>query len=188
MLSLKEYYNTIELNQLNEGNELQQRVNKHITKGVSIGAISPEGPHTDTPEKLEHAHKVMKLDLEAARKGGHIGGWSGPHKGQYKYDDSPDSVAKESSYLVHAKNSHENSHHTMVGALSRIGEKHNQESVLSVSADKSAKWHYLKGEHAGKTENKGKMKYDRELKYNKETGEGTGRTEMKKGGHSFTSV
>lgn len=182
MLSLKEYFNTIELDTLNEGNLLQQRVNKHITKGVSIGAISPEGPHTDTPEKLDHAHKTMKLDLEAARKGGHIGGWSGPHKGQYRYGDSPSEVAKEGSYLVHAKDAHEDSHHRMVGALSRIGVKHNQESVLSVSANKSAKWHYLKGEHAGKTESQGKMKYNRPLSKD------TGRTEMKKGGHSFTSV
>ena len=44
MLSLKQY--------IVEGNPLQQKVNKHISQGRSIGAVSPEGAHTDTPEKL----------------------------------------------------------------------------------------------------------------------------------------
>jgi len=183
MLSLNEFTAVTESYNrqlLDESNLLQQRVNKHISKGVSVGAISPEGPHTNTKEKLEQAHKVIKSDLEEARKAGHIGGWSGPHKGQYKYEDSND-VDSESSYLVHAVHPGENAHHRMVGALSRIGIKHNQESVLSINANKEAKWHYLKGEKEGKSEDRGTLRYNRELKG------GSGQTAMKRGNQSFTS-
>jgi len=189
MLSLKEYLIVSDEKtvQLDEGNLLQQRVNKHLTKGISIGAISPEGPHTDTTEKLHDAHKQIKSDLESARESGHIGGWSGPHKGQYRYGSSPHEVAKEGSYIVHAADSNKESHHNMVNALKHIGNKHNQESVLSVNAKKSANWHYLKGEKEGKKEYQGKLKYNKALTYDEKRQEGTGRTEMKKGGHSFTS-
>ena len=163
------------------GNLLQQRVNKHVSRGVSVGAISPEGPHTDTKEKLANAHNEMKSDLEKARQAGHIGGWSGPHKGQYRYGDSPDEVAHESSYIVHAAGKGKESHNNMVNSLSKIGRKHNQESVLSVNSKKKATWHYLKGEKEGKNEYQGKLKYDRPL------AKDTGRTELKRGGHSFTS-
>lgn len=172
---------------LEEGNLLQQRVNKHLAKGVSIGAVSPEGPHTDSKESLQDAHKQIKTDLESARISKHIGGWSGPHRGQYRYGSNPHEVAKEGSYIVHATDSSKDSHHRMVAALKHIGTKHNQESVLSVNAKKSANWHYLKGEKEGKEEYQGKLKYNRPLTYDEKKQEGTGRTELKKGGHSFTS-
>jgi len=175
------------LEHLEEGNLLQQRVNKHLAKGVSIGAISPEGSHTDTKESLHDAHKQIKTDLESARSSGHIGGWSGPHRGQYRYGSNPHEVAKEGSYIVHATDSNKDSHHRMVTALKHIGTKHNQESVLSVNAKKSANWHYLRGEKEGTKEYQGKLKYNKPLTYDEKKQEGTGRTELKRGGHSFTS-
>lgn len=192
MLSLKEFI-VDSVVQIDEGNLLQQRVNKHLAKGVSIGAVSPEGPHTDSPEKLKSAHDTMKNDLESARKSGHIGGWSGPHKGEYKYlrdpsDRSTEDISHESSYLVHAKDESQSSHHNMIKSLKNIGSKHNQESVLSVDAKKKANWHYLKGEKEGTREYKGKVHYDLPTRAATKTDPGRpGRTELKRGGHSFTS-
>jgi len=173
MKTLKQY--------ITEGNELQQRINKHVGKGVSVGAVSPEGSHTDTPEKLKAAHHEIKKDLEAARKAGHIGGWSGPHKGQYQYGGTHE-VAHESSYLVHASGEGEEHHKKMVGALSHIGNKHKQESVLSVNKNKEGHWHHLE-----KSAKKGESEYQGKLKYDKPLAKDTGRTQMKKGGHSFTT-
>jgi hypothetical protein len=173
MKTLKQY--------ITEGNELQQRINKHISKGVSVGAISPEGSHTDTPEKLKAAHKKIQSDLDNARKEGHIGGWSGPHKGQYQYGGTHE-VAHESSYVVHAAGEGDEHHKKMVNALSKIGNEHKQESVLSVNKEKKGHWHYL-----SKSDKPGKAEYQGKLKYNKPLAQGTGRTQMKKGGHSFTT-
>ena len=165
-----------------EGNELQQRVNKHLAKGVSIGAVSPEGAHTDTKEKLASAHADIKKHLDSARKAGHIGGWSGPHKGQYQYGGK-DEVAKEGSYLVHAAGDKPEHHEHMVNALKKIGNAHKQESILSINKNKEGHWHHLdKSAKSGEKEYQGKVKYDKPLSHE------TGRTEMKKGGHSFTTV
>lgn len=167
---------------LTEGNELQQKVNKHLAKGVSIGAVSPEGSHTDSPEKLASAHAEIKGHLEKARKEGHIGGWSGPHKGQYQYGGSHE-VAKEGSYLVHAAGDKPEHHEKMVGALKKIGNAHKQESILSINRQKEGHWHHLDASSkAGTSEYQGKVKYDRPLAHE------TGRTQMKKGTHSFTTV
>lgn len=174
MLSFNQY--------LIEGNLLQQRVNKHLSKGVSIGAVSPEGAHTQSKEAHDKAHADIKGHLDAARKAGHIGGWSGPHKGQYQYGGK-DEVAKEGSYLVHAAGNKPEHHEKMVGALKKIGEKHKQESILSINKEKEGHWHHLSASSkSGDREYQGKVKYDKPLSHE------TGRTEMKKGGHSFTTV
>ena len=174
MQSLKQF--------ISEGNELQQRINKHIVRGESVGAISPEGSHTDTPEKLKAAHSQMKQDLEAARKAGKIGGWSGPHKGQYQYGGHNE-VAHESSYVVHAAGHEQEHHDNMVKALSEIGNKHKQESVLSVDRNKKAQWHYLnKSDKPGTASDQGKLAYNRPLARD------TGRTQLKGSSQSFTSV
>lgn len=167
---------------INEGNELQQKVNKHITKKVSVGAVSPEGSHTDTPEKKKAAHAELKKDLESQRKAGNIGGWSGPHKGQYQYGGANE-VSKEGSYLVHAKGEKERHHNRMVKTLSKIGNKHKQETILSLDKKKEGHWHHL-----DKSAKKGEKEYQGKLKYDKPLEKDTGRTEMKKGGHSFTTV
>lgn len=189
MLSLKQH------SQLNEGNPLQQKVNKHISNGRSIGAVSPEGAHTDTPEKLEHAHSEMKKDLEHARKSGHIGGWSGPHRGEYQYksDEGDEKVSQEGSYLVHAKDKGEDGHKKMVHSLSKIGNKNKQESILSVHHEtQEAKWHHLNNSpKKGEIEHKGKLRYNVKVNPNAETeaerDKGRGRTGMKNSAHSFTS-
>ena len=114
MLSLKQY--------IVEGNPLQQKVNKHLASGHSIGAVSPEGPHTDTPEKKKAAHAEMQKDLDHAHKSGHIGGWSGPHKGEYQYGGEHE-VSHEGSYLVHASEKGKEGHNKMVHALKKVGNK-----------------------------------------------------------------
>jgi len=167
---------------ITEGNELQQRINKHVSNGVGVGAISPEGAHTSTPEKKKGAHEQIRNDLESARKSGHIGGWTGPHKGQYQYGGEHE-VSHEGSYIVHAAGNTDEHHKTMVGALSRIGNKHKQESVLSVDKEKNANWHHLDAsEKKGQTEYKGKLKYNVPLSQ-----KSPGRTLMKRGSGSFTS-
>ena len=179
MLSFKQH------TQLDEGNVLQQKVNKHVSQGRSIGALSPEGSHTDTPEKLKAAHHEMRSDLEKARKAGHIGGWSGPHKGEYRYasDSGEEHVGHEGSYMVHAKEAGKEHHDKMVHALSKIGDKHKQQSVLSVNHEGSAKWHHLENSpKKGQIEDKGKLKYNKPLEKDKVEG----RTKFKSG-HSFTS-
>lgn len=166
---------------ITEGNELQQKVNKHVSQGVSVGAVSPEGSHTENPENRKAAHAEIKNDLESARKAGHIGGWSGPHKGQYQYGGEHE-VSHEGSYLVHASGEGKEHHERMVGALSKIGNKHKQESVLSVSGEKKANWHHLNASaKKGETEYRGNLKYNVPLSQ-----KSPGRTQMKKGG-SFTS-
>lgn len=167
---------------LSEGNTLQQRVNKHVTHGVSIGAVSPERSE-HSPEQKKKGHAEIKKDLESARKSGHIGGWSGPHKGQYKYAEGEHDVANEGSYIVHAAGNTAEHHKKMVSALSKIGNKHGQESVLSVGGkSKSAKWHHLSSSpKSGETESQGKLKYNKPL----ETG--GGRTKLKGSSQSFTS-
>jgi hypothetical protein len=172
---------------LDEGNELQQKVNKHISKGVSVGAVSPEGKHTNTPEKMKAAHAKIKTDLEASRKSGHIGGWSGPHKGQYRYGGEHE-VSHEGSYLVHAKSADKKHHGNMLGALKKVGNVHKQETILSVrgnrgnASDKNAHWHHLNNSKTkGQKEDKGKLKYNQPL------AQDTGRTQMKGSTQSFTS-
>ena len=175
MMSFKDY--------LVEGNELQQKVNKHISKGVGIGTISPEGKHTDNKEKKAAAHSDIRADLEAARQAGHIGGWSGPHKGQYRYGGESD-VSHEGSYIAHAKSDSDDHHDQMMNKLKEIGNKHKQEAVMSVNAKtKEGHWHYLKNSsQEGKKESQGKLTYNRPLKKD------TGRTQLKKSPHSFTTV
>jgi hypothetical protein len=173
VLSLKQF--------IVEGNEIQQRVNKHLTKGRSVGTISPEGPHTDTPEKTAAAHKQMQGHLEAARKAGHIGGWSGPHKGQYQYGSGAKDVAKEGAYVVHSKGGEKEHHDSLVHHLKKIGNEHKQESVMHVKPSGEASYHHLdRSDKKGSEQHLGKMHYNRPLK------QGGGNTQMKKGGHSFT--
>jgi hypothetical protein len=161
---------------LNEGNEAQQRINKHLTKGHSVGTISPEGPHTETPEKTKAAHAKMKSDLDSARKSGHISGWSGPHKGQYQYGSGKHDVAKEGAYVVHHSD-----HEQMVKHLKKIGNEHNQETIMHVKSDGNAHYSHLnRSEKKGEEEHKGKMHYNMPLK------QGGGNTKMKGGKTSFT--
>ena len=189
MQSFKQYI------QLDEGNPLQQKVNKHVSQGRSIGAVSPEGAHTDTPEKLKHAHSEIKKDLEHARKSGHIGGWSGPHKGEYQYksDEGTEKVSHEGSYLVHAKHEGAEGHKKMVHSLSGIGNKHKQETVLSVHhKTQDANWHHLNNSpKKGEVEHKGKLHYNVKVNPNAESDaekeKGRGRTVLKGSSHSFTS-
>lgn len=174
MLTFKTY--------ITEGNLLQQRIHKHLSSGKSVGAISPEGPHTDTPEKKKNAHKEIRKDLEHARKHGHIGGWSGPHKGEYQYGSGSHDVAREGSYLVHSAGHSEEHHKNMVKSLSHIGNKHNQESIFSADHKGQSHWHHLKASpKSGEKEFKGTIHYDVKLKKSE------GRTSMKRGGHSFTT-
>lgn len=180
MYSLKQF--------IAEGNILQQRVNKHLSTGSSIGAVSPEGPHTDTPEKKKLAHSEIQKDLEHARKSGHIGGWSGPHKGEYQYGGEHD-VSREGSYLVHAAEKGEEGHKKMVNALKNVGNKHKQESILSIHhKSHEGSWHHLNSsDKAGQEENKGKLHYNIKVDPKDTMQKGAGRTKMKGTQHTFTT-
>jgi hypothetical protein len=165
MLSLKQY--------IVEGNPLQQKVNKHLASGHSIGAVSPEGPHTDTPEKKKAAHAEMQKDLDHAHKSGHIGGWSGPHKGEYQYGGEHE-VSHEGSYLVHASEKGKEGHNKMVHALKKVGNKHKQESILAVHhKSHEGSWHHLDASaKSRKVENQGKVHYNVKVKPGEEKGKG----------------
>jgi hypothetical protein len=170
MLSLKQYL------QLDEGNELQQRVNKHLAKGHSIGTVSPEGPHTDTPEKTKAAHAKLRSDLEASRKSGKISGWSGPHKGQYQYGSGSHQVSHEGAYVVH-----HHDHKEMVSHLKKLGNEHNQETTMHVKPSGEAHYSHLnRSSQKGREEPKGKIHYNVPLVQDE------GNTKMKRGKTSFT--
>lgn len=171
---------------LTEGNPLQQKVNKHLKTDHSIGAVSPEGAHTDTPEKKKAAHAEIQKDLESAKKSGHIGGWSGPHKGEYQYGGEHE-VSHEGSYLVHAAEKGKEGHNKMVHALKNVGNKHKQESILAVHhATHTGSWHHLDASaKKGQVENQGKVHYNVKVKPGEERGKG--RTRMKGTDHTFTA-
>jgi hypothetical protein len=170
MLSLKQYL------QLDEGNELQQRIHKHLAKGHSVGTISPEGPHTDTPQKVKSAHEKMKSDLEASRKAGHISGWSGPHQGQYQYGSGSHEVAKEGAYIVH-----HHDHQGMVNHLKKLGNEHNQETTMHIKPSGEAHYSHLnRSSRKGEEEHKGKVHYNIPLVKDE------GNTKMRRGKTSFT--
>lgn len=159
-----------------EGNEVQQRIHKQLVRGHSVGTISPEGPHTDTPAKKKASHVQMRSDLEQARKEGHISGWSGPHKGQYQYGSGAHEVAKEGAYVVHHYH-----HGDMVKKLKELGNKHNQETIMHVAPSGEAHYSHLnRSEKRGEEQHMGRMHYNKPLK------QGGGNTQLKHGKTSFT--
>ena len=176
---------------IEEGNELQQRFHKHISRGIGIGAVSPEGDHTKTEEEIDAAHAMIRSDLESARKSGHIGGWSGPHKGQYRYDKGEGDIAHEKSYLAHAKSDSDEHHDQMVDKLKEIGNKHNQETILVVNPkNKKGHWHYLKNswDKKKKKSKDGEKAYQGKVVYNRPLKQSTGNTQIKDTKHSFTTI
>lgn len=185
---------------LSEGNQLQQKINKQLSRGNSVGTISPEGPHTNTAEKKSAAHSKIKSDLESARKSGHIGGWSGPHSGQYQYGSGSHEVAKEGSYITHSSGSTPEHHDKLLHTLKKLGNAHNQESVLNIKSSGEGSYHHLdRSERKGKVDNIGKTHYNvplgieggntklkgsktRDMKSNKDTRS----PKLSKGNNSFT--
>jgi hypothetical protein len=161
---------------LTEGNANQKRVNKHLSAGRSIGIVSHEGPHTDTPARKSAAETHIKSHLEAAKKAGHIGGWSGPHKGQYKYADGPKDIAKEGSFVVYSAGHSKEHHETLKKTIKHIGNVHNQESVLTAHPKDGAKLHFLKRSPRPNT-----TRHLGGIAHNKELTTGSGNTEFKKG-------
>jgi hypothetical protein len=80
-----------------------------------------------------------------------------------------------------------------VHSLSSIGNKHKQESILSVHhKTQESNWHHLNNSpKKGEVEHNGKLHYNVKVNPDAETEEekqkGRGRTGLKKSGHSFTS-
>jgi hypothetical protein len=166
-----------------EGNQNQQKINKKLSSGKSLGFISHEGPHNEgNPAQRKADERTLRTDLESARKAGHIGGWSGPHKGQYKYASGPKDVAKEKSYIIHSAGSTKEHHAQLRHTLKALGNKHNQESVLDVHPSGKASLSHLK--RSPKTGQKERMGT---LTHNKELTTGSGNTGFKKGSGSVTA-
>lgn len=162
-----------------EGNQNQQRINKKMTSGKSLGFVSHEGSHNqDNPAQKKADEHRLRSDLESARKAGHIGGWSGPHKGQYKYDAGQGDVSKEKSYIVHSAGSTKAHHKQMEKTLKAVGSAHNQESVLTTHPTGKTSLHYLK---TGKKQHMGTMAHNKDLTT------GSGNTAFKKGSGSVTA-
>jgi len=192
-LILEAYHKSL----VKEGNVLQQRFNKFLSNGISVGMISPEAgeylvkelkvgktgdPDTDNAIDKKNAKKVIPKDLESARSQGLIGGWSGPNVGVYQPDPEAD-VYPEDSYIVHAVDSSEEKTELMIETLKEIGTKYNQESIMYVYPNGESYWFYLKdswdGKHKqGEIVSKGKLHYDVPLHAR---GDIQGRTELVKG-------
>ena len=171
-----------------EGNPLWHKLEEWGTKGVHIGAVSPERSDMDDATR-KIVNKKMVEHLENARQKGLIGGWSGPHTGAYQEDKDVMSTSKEKSYYVHAKSDSEEDHKNMLKTLYQAGDytspekKDNQESILLISPDRRVWWQYLRN-----SENPGKVEYQGTIEHHPKIGQGVGYTMLnKKPQYSFTS-
>ncbi len=171
-----------------EGNPLWHKLEEWGSKGVHIGAVSPERSDMDDATRKMVNQKIV-AHLENARQKGLIGGWSGPHTGAYQEDKDIMSTSKEKSYFVHAKSNSEEDHKNMLHTLYQAGDytspekKDNQESILLVSPDRKVWWQYLRN-----SENPGKVEYQGTIEHNPKIGQGVGYTMFnRKSQYSFTS-
>jgi len=136
---------------LSEGNVLQQRFNKWLSKGITIGMISPETSQysgelrisDDEDKNKANAKLKIKDDLRDAVSSGLIGGWSGPNTGIYQPEPDSD-VYPEESYIVHAIDSSKEKTDAMIQTLKSIGKKYGQESIMVVLPNGSSYWLYLR--------------------------------------------
>ena len=173
---------------LEAGNPLWHKLEEWGTKGVHIGAVSPERSYM-SPETKKIVNAKMVAHLEDARQKGLIGGWSGPHLGGYVEDKASNKIAKENSYFVHAKSPAEEDHKSMLKVLYQAGDytstekKDNQESIALISPDRHVWWQYLRN-----SKDPGKIVYKGEIKHNPEVVDDLGFTSFdKKQRYTFTS-
>jgi hypothetical protein len=152
------------------------RIAGALKKGHSVGTVSPERGHMDDAAK-KAAHKKMQDQLGRESKKGMIS-YSGPHAGRYKYSDT-DEPAKEGSYVLKPGN-HPKAKDNFHRILTRMGKKHDQESVLKVHKTGKGSLHYTAGKDKGKSVKLGKIHYNRPLTT------GGGDTKLRGSNSSFT--
>ena len=176
LLMLEAHYSTIILN---EGNPVQQRFNKWLDRGYTLGMISPESTHDHMVKahkgSIPLAHEKMVKGLYYGRKANEILGWTGPHAGQYVYnpgdssdpsEDQPLEVGQEGSYIVIPTGTDEESVQKMIRFLKKLGNAFFQESVMIITPDKQTKYIYLKRRMPDKADQEyevGKAHYNKEL-------------------------
>lgn len=169
------------LQYLAEGNPLL-KVHKALAKGHPVGTISPETKNTTTRATRKAAHKAIQADLRRLSDKGLLS-FSGPHKGQYRYDADAE-PSKEGSYVLKPGN-HPKARHQFHRIITRLGRKYDQESILKVRKKSEGQQptgalHITKGNRLGKSDSLGKIHYNQPL------GKGEGNTQFKGKSASFT--
>lgn len=178
MLSFFQYLNEVRLS----------RIAGSLAKGDTVTTMSPERGDM-SPEQRASAHKTFQSRLSREQKKGNISSFSGPHGGQYQYADpkpgeKSSGVSKEGSYTIRfAKGSKAGKY---AGKISRqLGKSQDQESVAIAKKGGSgtAKMHlaYTGGERKGEVDKLGSLRYNRPMTT------GSGRTQLKHSGSSYTA-
>ena len=176
VLMLEAYYSSIVLN---EGNPVQQKFNKWLERGYTLGIISPESTNEHMTKAHEGSiplsHEKMVKGLYYGKKANEILGWTGPHAGQYVYnidsssdpsEDQPLHLGQEGSYIVIPTGTDEESVQKMIRFIKKIGNAFFQESVMIITPDRQTKYIYLKRRVPHKADQEdhiGKAHYNKEL-------------------------
>lgn len=206
VLMLEAYYSSIVLN---EGNPVQQKFNKWLERGYTLGIVSPESTEEHMLKAHEGstplAHKKMVKGLYYGKKANEILGWTGPHAGQYVYnpeadsnpsEDQPLHVGQEGSYIVIPTGTDEESVQKMIRFIKKMGNAFFQESVMIITPDRQTKYIYLKRRVPHKADQEdpiGKAHYNKPLATSTKSFGAGGRTAFKKssgkisGKDSFTA-
>lgn len=175
MLSLREFI------KLDEANQNQQRVNKHLDRGEMLGMVSAERGNMDASQRKKAGDKLAR-QLNRLRKRGKIGGYSGRHDGRYQYADpkpGESGIAAEKSFLAHSKGRSKTAKQNFKRSMKTLAQKHGQESYMTISpGNRRGRYKYTKGK---KSEDSGKISYNQKLTT------GGGDTKLKGSGQSFTT-
>jgi hypothetical protein len=153
------------------------KIHRELSSGGQIGTVSPETNDTTTRKAKKSAHKTMQKTLRHLSDKG-IVSFTGPHKGRYKYSGTEE-PAKEGSYIL-KPGKHPTAKKHFQKVLKSVGSRFKQQSVLHVDKKGSGALHYTAGEAKGKKEPMGKIHYNAPLTT------GSGDTQLKGKGASFT--
>lgn len=166
--------NDFSFRKIDEGNKLFRNVEKPLSQGKEIGTVSYERSgeaYQDRGIKALNRFS-MESDLKRLQAKGSISGFKGG-EGRYQYGGEKD-VASEKSYVVNQSDDPAKAK-KFSRVLKALGKKYGQESVMRVTPDKEASYHYMDG----RVEPQGKLVYNRKMK------QGSGDTKLRN--QSFTT-